>query len=182
MGRFGGDVNKMAQRSGAGTVATDMRSPCLVSPDREPMSYMGSRNQIEAPDSGDSTPAVILVVEDDWLLRQAMTSEMRFAGWHVLEASTGEAALALPDTAGHIDLVVTDIRLAGALSGWDVAQGFRSRFTDLPVVYVSGNSVDTARMVPRSTFLGKPCAPADLMRACRRALQTAHASSPISRA
>jgi DNA-binding response OmpR family regulator len=124
----------------------------------------------------ETQPAVVLVVEDDWLLRQAMTSEMRHAGWHVLEASTGEAALALPDTAGQIDLVVTDIRLAGELSGWDVAQGFRTRFAELPVVYVSGNTADSARMVSRSTFLGKPCAPAELMRVCRRALQEAHPS------
>lgn len=141
---------------------------------------MSPDRQIEAS-AGRNLPAVILVVEDDWLLRQAMASEMRNAGWEVLEASTGEAALSLP--AGQIDLVVTDIRLAGEMTGWDVAQGFRSRFSDLPVVYVSGNSVDSARMVSRSTFLGKPCAPSDLMRACRRALEVAgSASSPISRA
>jgi CheY-like chemotaxis protein len=143
----------------------------MMSPDR----------QIEVS-AGRDTPAVILVVEDDWLLRQAMASEMRNAGWQVLEASTGEAALSLPDTAGQIDLVVTDIRLAGSMTGWEVAQGFRSRFSDLPVVYVSGNSMDTARMVSRSTFLGKPCAPDDLMRACRRALRASASSSPISRA
>jgi len=127
--------------------------------------------------------AVILVVEDDWLLRQAMASEMRNAGWHVLEASTGEAALSLPEQAGQIDLVVTDIRLAGDMTGWDVAQSFRDRFSDLPVVYVSGNTVDSTRMVSHSTFLGKPCAPSDLMRACRRALASADSlASPLSRA
>jgi CheY-like chemotaxis protein len=143
------------------------------------MSYMSSSHHTEALNTGPNAPAVVLVVEDDWLLRQAMASEMRNEGWHVLEASTGEAALSLPQ-AGQIDLVVTDIRLAGKMTGWDVAQGFRARFSDLPVVYVSGNSVDAARMVSHSTFLGKPCAPADLMRACRRALQAA--ISPISRA
>lgn len=143
---------------------------------------MTPNRQIEAS-AGRSAPAVILVVEDDWLLRQAMASEMRSAGWQVLEASTGEAALSLPETAGQIDLVVTDIRLAGEMSGWEVAQGFRSRFSDLPVVYVSGNSVDNTRMVSRSTFLGKPCAPSDLMRACRRALEAADPPpSPLSRA
>ncbi len=135
---------------------------------------MASNGPIQAS-AGSSEPAVILVVEDDWLLRQAMVSEMRNAGWQVVEASTGEAALSLPETVGHIDLVVTDIRLAGEMTGWDVAQGFRSRFSDLPVVYVSGNTVDSARMVSRSTFLGKPCAPTDLMRACRRALELADA-------
>jgi CheY-like chemotaxis protein len=128
-------------------------------------------------------PAVILVIEDDWLLRQAMVAEMRNAGWQVLEASTGEAALSLPEAVGQIDLVVTDIRLAGEMTGWDVAQGFRTRFSDLPVVYVSGNSVDSTRMVSRSTFLGKPCAPSDLMRACRRALESVDSpASPLSRA
>jgi DNA-binding response OmpR family regulator len=146
------------------------------------MSYMSSNGLTQAS-TGRDLPAVILVVEDDWLLRQAMASEMRNAGWHVLEASTGEAALSLPDQVGRIDLVVTDIRLAGEITGWDVAQDFRARFSDLPVVYVSGNTVDSARMVSRSTFLGKPCAPSDLMRACRRALDSADSSaSPLSRA
>ncbi len=146
------------------------------------MSYMASKGPIQAP-AGQVMPAVVLVVEDDWLLRQAMASEMRNAGWQVLEASTGEAALSLPEEVGQIDLVVTDIRLAGEMTGWDVAQGFRSRFSDLPVVYVSGNSADSSRMVSRSTFLGKPCAPSDLMRACRRALDAANSStSPLSRA
>ncbi|MBX3498020.1 MAG: response regulator [Alphaproteobacteria bacterium] len=133
--------------------------------------------------AGQGGPAVILVVEDDWLLRQAMASEMRNVGWQVVEASTGEAALSLPDAVGRIDLVVTDIRLAGELTGWDVAQRLRSRYADLPVVYVSGNSMDGARIVSRSTFLGKPCAPADLMRACRTALGSVDSSSsPLSRA
>lgn len=146
------------------------------------MSYMASNGSIQGS-AGRDLPAVILVVEDDWLLRQAMASEMRNAGWHVLEASTGEAAVTLPEKVGQIDLVVTDIRLAGELTGWDVAQSIRARFSDLPVVYVSGNSVDSERMVSRSTFLGKPCAPSDLMRACRRALDsTAPSASPLSRA
>ena len=98
------------------------------------MSYMATNGLTQASSARD--PAVILVVEDDWLLRQAMASEMRNAGWHVLEASTGEAALTLPEQVGQIDLVVTDIRLAGEMSGWDVAQSFRARFSDLPVVYV----------------------------------------------
>lgn len=136
---------------------------------------MGSQ-QTQASAGRQARP-VILVVEDDWLLRQAMTSEMRSAGWQVLEASTGEAALTLPGTTGHVDLLVTDIRLAGELSGWDVAQGFRSRFSDLPIIYVSGNSPDSARMVPHSTFLSKPWAPAELMRACRRALEAVHRPS-----
>jgi len=146
------------------------------------MSYMASQSSKQTS-TGTSAPAVILVVEDDWLLRQAMVSEMRNAGWKVLEASTGEAAMSLPDAVGQIDLVVTDIRLAGEMTGWDVAQCIRSRFSDLPVIYVSGNSVDSARMVSHSTFLGKPCAPTDLMRACRRALACGDsASSPLSRA
>lgn len=143
---------------------------------------MRSHGPIQAA-GGQSGPAVVLVVEDDWLLRQAMASEMRNAGWQVLEASTGEAALSLPEPVGQIDLVVTDIRLAGEMTGWDVGQGFRSRFSDLPIVYVSGNTADITRMVSHSTFLGKPCAPSDLMRACRRALEAADPSpSPLSRA
>lgn len=66
------------------------------------------------------TPSgVVLVVEDEWLIRDEIVSWLRQAGWEVLEASTGEGAV------GPIDVLITDIQLAGYLSGWDVAGAFR---------------------------------------------------------
>src|SRR5690348_580888 len=80
---------------------------------------------------------VVLVVEDDWLLRQSLVDDLVSDGWTVLEAESGETALAgMGDDLG-IDLLVTDIRLGGPIDGWDVAEAMRQKHADLPVIYIS---------------------------------------------
>jgi len=57
---------------------------------------------------------VALVVEDDWLLRQNLVDDLTAEGWTVLEAESGESALAAMSEDLGIGLLVTDIRLGGA--------------------------------------------------------------------
>ena len=101
--------------------------------------------------------AVALVVEDEWLVRMEIADALDANGWTVLEASTGEAALAMLDHDPKIDLIVTDIRLPGPMSGWDVAEAFRAGDPGTAVIYCSGNPRDPARQVADSVFLTKPC-------------------------
>jgi len=101
--------------------------------------------------------AVALVVEDEWLVRMEIADVLDAHGWTVLEASTAEAALAMRDHNPPVDLVVTDIRLPGPLTGWDVADAFRAANADVGVIYCSGNPCEVERQVPDSVFLSKPC-------------------------
>jgi CheY-like chemotaxis protein len=108
---------------------------------------------------------VVLVVEDDALVRSDIVSEFCWQGWQVLDTSTGEDALVL--TADHhIDAVFTDIKLDGPMSGWQVAEAAREANPDLPVIYTSGNAADLQRQVPGSLFFGKPYDPAAVIEAC----------------
>jgi CheY-like chemotaxis protein len=100
--------------------------------------------------------AVVLVVEDEWLVRMEIAEALDGRGWNVVEASTGEAALALLEEKSPIDLVVTDIRLPGAVSGWEVAEAFRAANREVAVIYCSGNPVNSTRQVSGSVFLAKP--------------------------
>ena len=115
------------------------------------------------------TSQVILVVEDEWLLRDVVAQALRDAGWQVIEASTAEDAIALMRT-GHryIDVLFTDIQLAGRLCGWDVAEQCRAVRADFPVIYASGNAVDRSRRVAGSLFFDKPYSTADVVEACGR--------------
>jgi hypothetical protein len=70
------------------------------------------------------------------------------AGFEAVEASTAEAAIALLATGSRIDVVFTDIQLAGQLTGWDVAERFRAANAKLPIIYASGNTGDHARRYP----------------------------------
>lgn len=100
---------------------------------------------------------VALLVEDEWLVRNDMAAYLTEAGWVVHEASTGESAIEQLRDGQKIDLLVTDIKLAGPLCGWDVADAARELRGDFPVIYASGNPVDQDRKVEDSVFLTKPC-------------------------
>lgn len=112
---------------------------------------------------------MILVVEDEWLVRDVVVQALRDAGWHVIEASTAEDAIALMRTGHHhIHVLFTDIQLAGRLCGWDVAEQCRAARADFPVIYASGNSADRSRRVADSLFFDKPYSAADVVAACGR--------------
>ena len=104
--------------------------------------------------------------EDDWLIRETLADQMRSAGWFVLGVGLGHDALAQLDNGAAIDVLITDIELSGPLTGWDVAERFRAAHPDNPVIYVSGKSIEPARMVAGGRFFSKPYDPAKLMETC----------------
>jgi CheY-like chemotaxis protein len=114
-----------------------------------------------------------LVVEDDWFVREDIASGFRQEGWTVLEAATGAGALKLLRETKTIDLLITDIRLADATTGWDVAEAVRVLHPKIPVVYASGAPNNDGRRVSESIFLPKPMTARELMLTCLRLLRTA---------
>jgi CheY-like chemotaxis protein len=117
------------------------------------------------------TSRIVLVVEDEWLVRQAIADELRTVGWQVIETSSAEAAIACLQAVNHIDVVFTDIQLGGRLSGWDVAESCRAVQPDVPVIYTSGNTVDRSRCVQGSMFLEKPYDCGEVVNACKLLLK-----------
>ena len=111
---------------------------------------------------------IVLVVEDEALVRHLMAICLTDAGWHVLEAETAEEAIALSKSGAAVDVVITDINLNGPATGWDVAESFRTVWPHLPVVYASGAAVEPDRCVPGSLFFTKPYRPDDIVQACRQ--------------
>jgi two-component system OmpR family response regulator len=109
---------------------------------------------------------VVLVVEDEWLLRMELADELAAAGWQVREAATGEEALLVLEREAAIDFLVTDIRLPGKVDGWGVAERFRELHEGGAVIYVSANPDLAHRRVPGSVFLGKPVMIETLLRTC----------------
>jgi CheY-like chemotaxis protein len=110
---------------------------------------------------------VVLVIEDEWLLRATIVGELKERGWIVVETATGEDALALL-ACREVDVVLTDIQLAGPMNGWEVAHAVRIAKPDVPVIYASANASDPLRRVEGSLFFGKPYDPAEIVEACHR--------------
>jgi len=105
---------------------------------------------------------VTLVVEDDALQREVMAGLLRDNGLEVVECTTAEAAEIVVATTGtELLALVTDVSLAGDMSGVQLAEYAKRKFPHLNVVMVSGTGPP---YVPTNTrFLLKPYRPNDLL-------------------
>jgi CheY-like chemotaxis protein len=111
---------------------------------------------------------VVLVVEDEFLIRRDIAEHLREAGYTVVETASGEEAIAMCKSDMSIDIVFTDIHLIGSASGWDVAECVRAGRPNISVLYTSGKSIDRGHCIPGSAFLAKPYQYDDVVNACDR--------------
>ena len=111
--------------------------------------------------------ATVLLVEDEWLVRDVIAAELEEAGFSVIQAGEAQEALALLSQIDRLELLFTDIKLPGRLSGWDIAEEARIRMPDLPIIYATGFSEGRERQLGRSYFLPKPFDPKRLLQAVR---------------
>jgi DNA-binding response OmpR family regulator len=124
---------------------------------------MTSGATVGAPDfpAMSSDPeARILVVDDDDGVRTVVARRLRRAGFGVLEAASGETALAVIEIK-EVDLVVLDVGLPG-MSGTDVVHALRARpqTATLPIILLTGNGVEynlvTGLGAGANDYLAKP--------------------------
>ena len=115
--------------------------------------------------------AIVLVVEDESLLREMIAEDLRDAGFTVLEAADGESATRILLGSERVDLLFTDIRLPGPLDGWEVAKLGRRARAALPVIYASGYTVDRTGEVEGAVFLHKPYQPSQIIETIRKLLR-----------
>jgi CheY-like chemotaxis protein len=103
----------------------------------------------------------VLIVEDEDTIREITAAELREAGYNVLEAPTGDEALAMLHRGEMPDVLFTDIRLPGKTDGWKVAKQFRAAAPNLPVLYATGYS-GSHDPVEGSIFFRKPYRPSQI--------------------
>lgn len=122
-------------------------------------------------------PVLVLVVEDEPLIQDVVRSALEEAGFRVLVASKGAAAIGLleGDQSGAIRAVVTDINLGSGTNGWQVATRARELRPEMPLLYVTGGNADewAVNGVPQSILINKPFAPAQIVTAVSQVLNTA---------
>jgi CheY-like chemotaxis protein len=83
----------------------------------------------------------ILVAEDEDAVRLFVERVLTTAGYRVLTAAHGAAALATAESVTHLDLLFTDIVMPG-MSGVDLAAELSKTRVGLPVIFASGYSED----------------------------------------
>lgn len=98
----------------------------------------------------------ILVAEDESLLRMVATDMFEAAGFHVVEASSGEAAVNLLKKA-PVAALFTDVELLGKMDGFELAWIAHKRDPDAAILIVSGRRLPNPDdLPPGAIFLSKP--------------------------
>jgi CheY-like chemotaxis protein len=120
---------------------------------------------------------LVLVVDDEPLVQDLLQSALEDGGFVVQLAHDDDSAIAAleADTGREFVGLVTDVNLRRPRSGWDVATRARELNPMIPVVYVTGDGEAewASRGVPRSTLIGKPFAPAQVVVALATLLNSA---------
>jgi CheY-like chemotaxis protein len=110
--------------------------------------------------------AVILIVEDELLIRELAGISIEDWGHRALYADSVQEALVYLRSGQQIDALFTDIYLQTAVfGGCDLAREAMALRPDLRVLYTTGNSATAqlkSRFVAGSYFLGKPYTPKQL--------------------
>jgi len=120
--------------------------------------------------------ANILVVEDEVLISELIADVLNERGFDVHAFPDAETALNYVESGSEVDVLFTDINLAGTMDGSVLAERVRERRPELPIVYCSGRYSPSALTppVPRSIFVRKPYDPSDLCTLMERLTSTTH--------
>jgi two-component system, cell cycle sensor histidine kinase and response regulator CckA len=117
--------------------------------------------------------ASILIAEDNESVLEVTARMLADAGFEVLGAPDGVAALDIIMNRESVDLLITDIRMP-RMGGAELSRKALERHPDLPIIYVSGYPADwnaeAATLSRRQVFLRKPFTLDDLLRAIERLL------------
>ena len=104
-----------------------------------------------------SIPAVVLVVEDEMLLRMRAVDMVEDAGYTSVEAVDADAAFAILESRSDIALLFTDIQMPGSMDGLGLARSVHDRWPPIKIILVSGQLKLANLDIPAgSRFFGKP--------------------------
>jgi len=81
---------------------------------------------------------VVLVVEDEPVILMVLTDYLSGQGYRVLQAENGEQAFEILASKPHLDMLITDYRLPGGISGVQIAEPAVKLRPDLKVIFISG--------------------------------------------
>jgi CheY-like chemotaxis protein len=102
-------------------------------------------------------PAVVLVVEDEMLLRMRAVDMVEDAGFTPVEATDADEAVAILESRSDIALLFTDIQMPGSMDGLKLAHAVHKRWPPIKIILVSGQLKLANLDIPiDSCFFGKP--------------------------
>jgi CheY-like chemotaxis protein len=111
---------------------------------------------------------VVLVVEDETLLRFSICEELSSRGYVVLSATNADEAIEILESHSDISTVFTDIEMPGSMDGLKLAAAVRNRWPPINIVVTSGKGRPGQGQMPKNTqFVEKPYQATDVLTAFR---------------
>ena len=103
---------------------------------------------------------VVLIVEDEFLLRMDAVDMIAAAGFEVVEAGNADQAIEILESRRDITVVFTDIQMPGSMDGLKLARAIRGRWPPIKIVATSGRTNVREPDLPEGgRFLPKPYSP-----------------------
>jgi CheY-like chemotaxis protein len=99
---------------------------------------------------------VVLVVEDEPILRELSVLELEEAGYTVLEAGNAHAALWIMRSRRGVGLIFTDINMPGKMDGLDLARIVHDHWPHVKVIVTTGAGLLPEETPEGGLFLAKP--------------------------
>ncbi len=115
-------------------------------------------------------PPIVLVVEDEMLLRMRVVDMVEDAGYIPVEAVDADDAFAILKSRSDIALLFTDIQMPGSMNGLELAHAVHERWPPIKIILASGQlQLSGTDIPPDSRFFGKPLKSGEMiaeMRTC----------------
>jgi DNA-binding NtrC family response regulator len=112
-----------------------------------------------------SRSRTVIVVEDEFLVRELAVCELEDGGFHVIEFASADAALA--HLAAHPDeaaVVFTDVQMPGRLNGLDLVEIVSRTWPAIRILVTSGGTLVNPSILPHcARFVPKPWRAADIV-------------------
>jgi CheY-like chemotaxis protein len=111
---------------------------------------------------------VVLIVEDEALLRMNAAEMIADAGFEVAEAANADEAIAILEARPNIHVVFTDVQMPGSMDGLKLAGFVRGRWPPIKIVATSGFVRVGEQDLPEgSRFVTKPYMAAEIVATLR---------------
>jgi CheY-like chemotaxis protein len=112
---------------------------------------------------------VILIVEDELLLRMDSAEIIENAGFEVIQAADADEAIAILIAQPNIHVVFTDIQMPGSMDGLKLARFVRNRWPPIKIIATSGLArLEDDDLPAGSVFLPKPYRNTEVVAALRQ--------------
>ena len=112
--------------------------------------------------------AVILIVEDDALIRMEASFIISDDEFDVIEAASADEAIEILEARRDVTVLFTDIQMPGSMDGLKLAAAVRDRWPPILIVATSGHvSVSEDDLPDGARFLPKPYSPTEILTTLR---------------